>query len=99
MKEQNRVLNQYFELYGKVTLKRISKDTGIQITRVFRIINGCEMKLNEYLAFEEQIQKKLGSSAEVKNSIINCIHTLSPRALENLKELIDRKFLLWNLCH
>ena len=81
-----------------MTLKQIAHDSGIQITRVFRIINGCEMRLKEYLVFEAMIQKKLGANAQIKDGLTKSIKNLSPQGLNYLKELIERKFLLWELC-
>lgn len=99
MKEQERVLKQYLELSGKMTLKQIASESGIQITRVFRLMNGCEMRLKEYLIIESLIQKKLGGHAQIKVDLTKSLNNLSPEGLSYLQEIIERKFLLWELCN
>ena len=58
MQSQNYILNQYKSLYPNSTLRSISERTNIQQTRVFRILNGQEMKLSEYESFKSAINKK-----------------------------------------
>lgn len=57
MNLQEIIIKRYFEYYPKHSLRQISKNTNIQITRVFRILNGSQMKLNEYESFDEAISK------------------------------------------
>lgn len=52
---QQETINRYKKKYPNHTFREISAQTGIQLTRVFRIINGYEMKLSEYLAFQKVI--------------------------------------------
>ena len=53
MNLQARILDNYLNLYGKnQTLKQISEHLGIQVTRVFRIFNGYEMKISEFEKFQ-----------------------------------------------
>ena len=39
------------------TLRKISEDTNIQITRVFRILNGSEMKISEFEIFSSLVSQ------------------------------------------
>lgn len=55
MNLQNAIIKQYKENYPNDKLKEISQKTNIQITRVFRILNGAEMKLSEYESFNHAI--------------------------------------------
>lgn len=52
---QKTIINQYQEAFPRDTLQEISRKTGIQITRVFRILNGSDMKVKEYEAFQNAI--------------------------------------------
>ncbi|MBD65243.1 MAG: hypothetical protein CME62_08550 [Halobacteriovoraceae bacterium] len=52
MSLQQQVLKLYKENFPTSTLQSISDQTGIQITRVFRIFNGAEMKVTEYETFQ-----------------------------------------------
>lgn len=51
-KLQDAIILSYKEKYPTDKLRHISEKTSIQITRVFRILNGSEMKISEYEAFE-----------------------------------------------
>lgn len=53
MSVQNIVLQQLKETHPQAKLKDISQKTGIQITRVFRILNGAEMKVSEWEKFQK----------------------------------------------
>jgi hypothetical protein len=56
MNMQEIVIKRYQELFPREPLRETAAKTGIQITRVFRIFNGSEMKLKEYESFEKIIQ-------------------------------------------
>ena len=55
---QDIIIERYFENFPKQSLRGISANTDMQITRVFRILNGSPMKLCEYESFENSIRKK-----------------------------------------
>ena len=55
---QKSIIADFKQTYPEVTLKKASELLGIQITRVFRLLNGHEMKLKEY----EKFQSLLGGS-------------------------------------
>lgn len=55
MSLQDTILKRYRENFPEDTLREISDKTGIQLTRVFRIFNGSDMKLREFEAFENAI--------------------------------------------
>ena len=55
MSLQSRVLKEYRQHYPLHTLREISALTGIQLTRVFRLMNGAAMKLEEFELFNEAI--------------------------------------------
>lgn len=52
---QKETITRYRQKFPKHTFREISEKTGIQLTRVFRIVNGYEMRLTEYLAFQKAI--------------------------------------------
>lgn len=58
MELQFKILSDFREKYPDLTLKQISKLTGIQITRVFRLFNGSEMKLKEYEMFQNTLKQE-----------------------------------------
>lgn len=73
---QKTVLKQYKSIYPNDKLKDISNRTNIQITRVFRLMNGSEMKLCEYEAFEKCLPKNR-SVSEFLDVAQKCLDTLS----------------------
>ena len=57
MNLQAKVLENYLNLFGQEqTLKQISSHLGIQVTRVFRIFNGYEMKISEFEKFQNALK-------------------------------------------
>ncbi len=95
MEFQKRVLGQYLELSNNPTLKVIAMDTGIQITRVFRILNGSEMRLKEFLAFNRAVEKRMGAGISLGNLALECMHTLSAEALCEIQADMERRLKLW----
>lgn len=92
---QASTLSRYLEIHNHPTLKFISVDTSIQITRVFRILNGHEMKISEYEKFECSIARKLGGNnpqaMNIKRMADKCQQELSPRSIVEISDLMDRK--------
>lgn len=62
---QDTILKNFRETFPKKTLKTISEETGIQMTRVFRIMNGSEMKIGEYEAFERVLTNDALSQSKI----------------------------------
>jgi hypothetical protein len=76
MSLQKSIIKQYKEIYPKDKLKDISAKTGIQITRIFRILNGSEMKLKEYEVFDEIVNSKTNNALIIKLAK-DCLLSLS----------------------
>ena len=90
MQLQQTVIKKYIELFPDQTLRKISEQTGIQQTRVFRILNGQEMKLAEYEKFREAIVSKgIPASFEFNTNIISSLKKLSGQQLESLSREIQ----------
>ena len=94
MKLQKQVLDQYLELFGRPTLKEISNATGIQLTRVFRILNGRPMKLFEYEIFESLVNKKLNLVDGPCYLAKKCEESFSKSGIENIKNHLTRNLKL-----
>ncbi len=97
MKLQKWVIEKYINLTGLNTLNDISKDTGIQITRVFRLIHGKEMKLKEFEIFQSKIFKNLKKSSSILSLINECLLKLGDPKLEEIDETLRRALLIWEL--
>ena len=94
---QKTILNQYMLLNGKPTLKKISEETGIQLTRVFRILNGSTMKLSEYQIFNRLVKEKMGLTDGLEAMAFECSLKLSPEAILDLEVFLKRKIQTWSL--
>jgi hypothetical protein len=97
MELQKIILGQYVLLNGDPTLKFISDDTGIQITRVFRLFNGSLMKLSEYQVFQQKVKVKMGLTNTLENIAFDCSLKLSPAAIKEIEIFLIRKMDLWKL--
>lgn len=89
MEEQSLILKEYMELTKYPSLREMSKDTGIQLTRLFRIINGMEMKLKEYLLLKRKIEEK-AETRNLSHLAFKCESALPIRARNELEELMGR---------
>ena len=93
MSVQKTVLQQFQEAHPKAKLKEISEKTGIQITRVFRILNGAEMKVTEWEKFKKasQSQTNIDSFTETAKK---CSLKLSPQRRKHLQAYMEQALSL-----
>jgi hypothetical protein len=96
MNLQKKVIGNYLGLSNRPTLKQISLETKIQQTRVFRILNGSEMKLYEYEIFKKLILKKMNMEGSLEDLSIECTEKLTEKAILEIKNLMERK-LHWSI--
>lgn len=97
MELQKTILGQYVLLNDQPTLKKISADTGIQITRVFRLFNGSTMKLSEYQIFQQKVKEKMGLTHTLEAIAFDCSLKLSPQAIKEIESYLCRKMEIWKL--
>lgn len=97
MELQKIVLSQYMLLNQNPTLKQIAKDTGIQITRVFRLFNGATMKLSEYQIFQQRVREKMGLTDALETIALDCSLKLSPEAIKEIEVYLKRKIEIWKI--
>jgi len=91
MNVQLEVLSKFKSLYGDPTYKQISTLSGIQMTRVFRISNGYEMKLSEYLKLKSLIDEKIEKSFKLDEVVERCKMELSEYSLKEVEIFCQRK--------
>ena len=94
---QMTIMDQYMLLNLRPTLKQISEDTGIQLTRVFRLFNGSTMKLSEYQIFNKRVKEKMGLTEGLEEIALECSLKLSPEAIKDLEVFLKRKIQTWKL--
>lgn len=94
---QNTILKQYMLLNQDPTLKKISLETGIQQTRVFRLMNGSKMKLSEYEIFQQQVKVKMGLSHGLEALAQECFNKLSTESVKEIENFMSRKMAMWKM--
>jgi len=97
MKEQKEILQRFMRLFNQPTLQEISNQTGIQITRVFRIMNFAPMKFSEYLIFKNLIDSKICPGDSFEATLDKSLNELSLDTIGDIKQQIERKLLLKKL--
>ena len=95
--EQNALLMEYMKLNNRPSYKKISEDTGIQTTRVFRLFNGSSMKLSEYQIFKMKVDNIKGSGPSLEKLAYECSIKLSVDAKDELIKTLLRKLEIWKL--
>ena len=91
MKEQLDLLKRVREHYNNPTYKEIASLSGIQLTRIFRLYNGFEMKLSEYLKLSSLVEESNKAHASLDRSISDCKSELSIQELKSLEEIVNRR--------
>ena len=93
MSLQTNILKDYRSLFPQDTLREISNRTGIQLTRVFRLLNGSPMKLAEYESFYDLIELENTKSENI--SALKLLrshgHKLSGSEMSKIHDFIQRK--------
>lgn len=92
---QQKILIEFKRSYPKDSLQKISKRTGIQITRVFRLLNGSEMKVKEYEAFQSCLNQTY-SHGVFLSTAGKCQQNLKQ---QKVKELLSRMHYELNKAH
>lgn len=99
---EKEVIRRYRQAFPQETLKVISQKTGIQITRVFRIMNGKPMKVKELEIFQKILESQTAqgkSFTEIERLTKMAVSTLSIKDLEQIITLIERKLKNFELKH
>ena len=94
MSLQKRTLQKYRQLFPNETLKEVSTRTGIQITRVFRLFNGKNMKVGELEAFEKAINDKMAenpSFGRLNQILEEALALMTNEELAKLADYVARK--------
>lgn len=94
---QNKILKNYKELNQSPTLKQMAQDTGINQTRIFRIINGSPMKLSEYEIFERRVKERSGQNNDLRELITKLEVRAPNNEILKLKKLVERKLKFLNI--
>ncbi len=94
MSLQKKTINRYRHFFPEDTLREVSARTGIQITRIFRLFNGKNMKVAELEAFQNIIDLKLSENKNLKrveNALDEAYSILTNEELYKIANYIERK--------
>ena len=84
------IIDKYIRSTGFKTLKEISTDTGIQLTRVFRILHGKEMKLKEFEIFQKKSFFNLDKSLKIVSLANECAFKLDEKNILEITNFMKR---------
>jgi hypothetical protein len=91
---QKKTLARYRQYFPNETLRETSARTGIQITRVFRLFNGKNMKVGELEAFESAINLKIAENPSMtllSEAVDEAGALLTNEELAKITDYIQRK--------
>ena len=91
------IIDKYIRSTGFKTLKEISKDTGIQLTRVFRILHGKEMKLKEFEIFQKKSFFNLDNSLKIVSLANECAFKLDDKNILEITNFMKRNIKVSDL--
>ena len=100
MSLQDKIIYQYRQLFPHDTLRDIAARTNIQLTRVYRLLNGKRMKLEEYEAFTSVLNKHSKKSIHFNQctKILNEINEhFSANEVTEINEFLSRKIFIKKL--
>lgn len=93
MSLQQNIIKSYRTVFPDDTLREIAQRTGIQLTRVFRLLNGSPMKLSEYESFHNLIDpaKQIADEMTPIKLLREHGHKLSSNEVSKIIQFIHRK--------
>lgn len=95
---QNRILKEYRSIFPRFTLRETSAQTGIQLTRIFRLFNGSAMRLDEYERFHQVVygdSAASGLNGSFRRVTESIARNMSPIDLRKIVEMLEQK-LHWH---
>ncbi len=94
---QKEILERFMAKHKKPTLKFISQKTGIQMTRVFRILNGATMSVPEYEIFYQLVYQNHAYVDDFIELASLCQRSLKASAVAEIADLMKKKLWLVEL--
>lgn len=94
---QNKLLKTYMALLEKGTIREMASDCEIQSTRIFRLMNGHEMKLSEYLKIQQRVISLSSKKSELIEDAFLCENALSSYGINEISKVMKRKVRLSKL--
>ena len=90
MTVRNRLLALYFSLAQRTTLRAMAQETGLQVSRIFRIMKQDNLKVDEWKRFSALICKKLGLEKDLIALAEECLSELARDDLQRILNFMER---------
>ena len=94
MLDQNELIKMFKNRFPDYSLKDIAELTGINKTRLFRILRGQEMKLSEFNKFDSLLHENT-----LQKVVLQCSESLPHNHLEKLHSILERHLDSYLLAH
>jgi hypothetical protein len=94
-KTQIKLIDTYRAIFPKESYQKISLKTQIQQTRLFRIFNGCEMKISEFETLNNIIRATTQSTHSDFQKISDTCSQILP--IDSINDLVQEMSYLINL--
>lgn len=91
METQEQLLTRFKKSYGNLRYSDIARKTGLQQTRVFRIFNGHEMKVSEYVIFKNILDVETEEFRKFNELIDESKSRLSSSQLNKISCCVQRE--------
>ncbi len=97
-KVQSNLLKAYRQARPHFGLREMSKETGIQLTRMHRLLNGSEMKVKELRIIQELLNQEKGEElSSFLHMAEECADKLNSTVLDKLIAQMKRELHLLKL--
>jgi len=87
---RNNLIERYFSLSHYPTLRGAAQETGIQVSRIFRIMKRGNLKVEEWKIFARLACQKLGLEDDLLSLAEDCLAQLQKEDLEDLIHYMQR---------
>ncbi len=87
---RNNLIELYFSLAHYPTLRGAAQETGIQVSRIFRIMKQGNLKVEEWKTFSKLACQKLGLEEDLLSLAETCLVQLKKEDLEDILHYMQR---------
>ncbi len=94
---QKKIISEVMTRLNRPTLKILSERTGIQISRLFRILNGHQMKLEEYQAFVKCLPASSEEQTVIPPDLLQRLATLNENIRNEFIAMMTQRIRHLNL--
>lgn len=99
MSWQNAVINRYKEVYPKDSIRDIARRTGIHYSRAGRLLNGADMKLKEFQAFNKAVSKDGPAIDYAVKLFDECLIKLSAKKINSIISSLENNIIHYQIAN